>query len=65
MKRIYLTKEGYPIDAKNLAYESMNQLLELIHYQEIETFSDVYTSSHLKNMKMQLETILEIDSTNK
>ena len=66
---IYLIQElkcindNFPIDAQNLALESMQNIYKSIIEKESSDIYDNYTSVHLLNMKSKIEIILDIDSS--
>ena len=62
MLKIY-KNDNFPIDAQNLALQSMQKIYDLIINQDIDNIYDNYTVSHLINMKSKIEFILEIDSS--
>ena len=55
--------DNFPIDAQNLALESMQNIYKSIIEKESSDIYDNYTSVHLINMKSKIEIILDIDSS--
>ena len=53
----------FPVDAQNLALQSMNQIYSIINKQDLENIYDHYTVSHLISMKNKIELALDIDSS--
>ena len=50
-----------PIDAQNLALESIKQIYNIINKQDYNNIYDNYTVSHLSNIEHQIKEILDID----
>ena len=63
MHDVYKNK-NLPIDAQNLAFESIKQIYGIINGQDYKNIYDNYTASHLSNTKHKIEQILDIDSSN-
>ena len=53
----------FPVDAQNLALQSMNQIYSMINKQDLENIYDHYTVSHLISMKNKIELALDINSS--
>ena len=49
----------YPVDAQNLALESMQTVYKKINEQDLENLYDNYTKLHLQNMKSKIEMALD------
>ena len=62
MHDIYKNK-SLPVDAQNLAFESIKQIYGIISDQDYKNIYDNYTVSHLSNTKHKIEQILDIDSS--
>ena len=62
MHDIYKNK-SLPIDAQNLAFESIKQIYGIISEQDYKNIYNNYTVSHLSNTKHKIEQILDIDSS--
>ena len=60
MHNIYKNKD-LPIDAQNLALESIKQIYNIINKQDYKNIYDNYTVSHLSNIDHQIKEILDID----
>ena len=61
MHSIYKNKD-LPVDAQNLALESMKQIYDTINNQDYKNIYDNYTISHIENMKYKIHKILDFDS---
>ena len=64
MQNIY-ENEKFPIDAQNLALESMQNIYEIIVEKDFKNIYDNYTIAHLLNMQSKIEIILDVDSSEK
>ena len=53
----------FPVDAQNLALQSMKQIYDMINKHDLENIYDHYTVSHLISMKSKIELVLDIDSS--
>ena len=62
MHSIYKNK-NLPIDAQNLALESIKQIYSVINQQDYKNIYNNYTISHLANMEHQIKQILDINSS--
>ena len=49
----------FPIDAQNLALESIQTIYDIIKSQDIEQTYDNYTQLHLLSMKSKIEMALD------
>ena len=49
----------FPIDAQNLALESIQTIYDIINKQDVDKLYDNYTKLHLLNMKSKIEMALD------
>ena len=53
----------FPVDAQNLALESIQNIYKSITEKDLTNIYDNYTKVHLLNMKSKIEIILDINSS--
>ena len=60
MYNIYKNQE-FPIDAQNLALESIKQIYNIIKQKDYKNIYDNYSISHLENIEYKIEQFLDIN----